>query len=377
MARRRKGARVLGPYREQYRGRVQYRVVQIDHAGERTTHFAASPREAKLLVKACWIDLGIPNPDETSVEDACLQFIKHKLDNDAWGKRSLQRGRADLAFFRAEAPHAPIQMVNVQWLRGFIKRMKKAGNALGYQKTRFFMVCEFLGWCVRRGWLKDHPADFLDREDRPWVGKRARRLMGRGKPQLRNKAEVRRYLRAASALAEASDRVTTQLPLLTGMRSGEVLHLQAADIDFEDDRIWIRDVEIDDDGDEGWSVKTASSRRSVSLPTTLRGDLEALCAGKAPEQLLFESNRNGGGKPWADAWLRRRVKAVCEAAGTRVVPTHGLRGTYMTLLAEEARVQVADIAAVVGHADRGGTARRHYIGASAHQPALKVIDGGR
>ena len=259
---------------------------------------------------------------------------------------------------------------------GFIAKMKLAGNALGYQKTRYFTICEFLGWCVRRGWLKDHPDDFLDAEDKPWRGKRAQRLMGRGKPQLRNKAEMRRYLETASELPETVDRIVTQLPLLTGMRSGEVLHLQAADIDFEDDRIWVRDLEGGEGTNEGWSVKTANSRRSVTLPPTLVRDLEELCAGMTPEALLFESSREPG-RPWGEAWLRRRVKRVCEASGTKLVPPHGLRGTYMSALADQARTAVADIATVVGHADRGATARRHYIGVPAHQPALQVIRGGR
>jgi len=344
----------------------------VDHQGQRTTHFAPTKREANVVVKACWIDLGIPDPNYTSVEQACLAFIAHKLDNDAWGKRTLARARTDLKFFREQAPNAPIQVVNAHWLEGFIKRMKKAGNALAYQKTRYYAVCEFLGWCVRRGWLKDHPADFLDLEDLPWRGKRARRKMGRGKPQLRNKGEMISYLQVAAALPEVADRVATQLPLLTGMRPGEIMHLQAADIDFDDDCIWIRDLEDDATDDDGWSVKTATSKRTVDLPATLLADFEQLCAGKAPGQLLFESNRCPG-RPWEDKWLRRRVYDVCEAAGTRAVPPHGLRGTYTTALEKLARTQVADIAKVVGHADRGGTARRHYIGTPAHQPALRLV----
>ena len=376
MGRQKKGARVLGPYKEKYRGSVQYRVVQFDHAGERTTHFAENPRKAKLLVKACRIDLGIPDPNLTTIEQACLAFIKQKLDNDAWSKRTLSRSRADLKFFREQAPDAPIEVVNTHWLKGFIARMKKAGNALGYQRSRYFIICEFLGWCVRRSYLEVHPADFLDPEDKPWVGKRAKRKMGRGKPQLRNKSEMRRYLETAAALPKAADRIATQLPLLTGMRTGEVMHLQAADIDFEDDRIWIRDLEADDLEEDGWSVKTATSKRSVTLPPTLVADFEELCEGKTPAQLLFESNRCPG-RPWEDKWLRRRVYDVCEAAGTRPAPPHGLRGTYMTAMEQEAQTAVADIAMVVGHADRGTTARRHYMGGHRHQPALKVLKGGR
>ena len=36
-----------------------------------------------------------------------------------------------------------------------------------------------------------------------------------------------------------------------------------------------------------------------------------------------------------------------------------------------------EIGRFLGHADGGHTARRHYIGASAHEPALKLIKGVR
>lgn len=375
MGRRKKGARVLGPYKERdRRGKLFYRVVQVDHAGATTTHFAKTKRKADLLVRACAIDLGVPHDSVITVTDAIEAFEEQKRKARAWDKRTFSRTGRDLRFFAAHAPNAPIDVVNVLWLRSLLERMADAGNSLAYQKGRYFAVVEFLGWCRRRGLIRENPAELIDPLEKPWRGKRARRLMGRGKPQLRNKREAIAYLEAARKLDSAMERVAVQLPLLTNMRSGAVRHLQVGDIDFDAGRIWVRELE-DDDLDISWDPKTATSRRRVDLPEALTADLAEMCEGKDATELLFPSNRNLG-RPWDRQWLNRRVQKVCEAAGVRVVCTQGLRGTYASILADEG-YELPDIGRLLGHADGGKTAAQHYAGAPQRTRELRLIEGGR
>lgn len=54
----------------------------------------------------------------------------------------------------------------------------------------------------------------------------------------------------------------------------------------------------------------------------------------------------------------------------RLTTGDGLKDTYTSLLTALAQVSPAEIARLVGYADHGQTAKRHYIGAPAHQPAL-------
>lgn len=375
MGRRKKGARVLGPYKERDRkGRLFFRAVQIDHEGASTTHFANTQREADLLVRACAIDLGVPHDSITTVTDAIEAFEEQKRKAGAWEKTTFSRTGRDLRYFAAKAPKAPIEVVNVLWLRSMLERMREAKYALAYQKSRYFAVAEFLGWCRRRRFIADDPSELIDPDEKPWRGKRAKRLMGRGKPQLRNKAEAIAYLRAAATLDTAHERVAVQLPLLCNVRSGEVLHLQVADVDFDAGRIWVREFEDAADHDDAWNPKTAASRRRVDLPDALRADLTYMCANKTPTALLFESNRNPG-RPWGGEWLNCRVKKVCKLADVRVVCTHGLRGTYTSILADDG-VELPDIARLLGHNDGGQTAARHYVGASARVAALRLVVGG-
>lgn len=206
---------------------------------------------------------------------------------------------------------------------------------------------------------------------------------------MRNLHEVGAYLGAAAVMRDPADRVAASLPVLTGMASGEVLNLRVGAVDFDARRIWVRS---DDAGDGDWSVKTGNRERTLDLPDALEGDLLALVADKAPTAYVFPRNprfafgeRGVDGLPHGRHWLADLVRRVCEAAGVRVVPPHGLRGTHTSMrlaLATRRISQIGDadtlaaIARDLGHADDGETARRHYKGAPEHVPALRMVIGG-
>lgn len=373
MGRQKQGARVLGPYREEYGDGPVWRVVQVEASGTRTAHYARSEREANQLVKACWLDLGIPLNREFSITDAIDGWLKQKKETESWGKRTFERTAADVRFFAAANPDAPMKGVNVQWVQKYLERLSHL--ALASRQSRYHAVAEFLSWAVRKGHLSRNPCDLIDPVELPWRGKRARRKLGRGKPQLRNVGEVEKYLAAAATLPKTLERVAAVLPVLCGLRSGEVRHVRVADCDFGAGRIWIRDIEGDDEDEvEGWDVKSAAGRRTVDLPEHLAHDFAALVDGKRPEDFVFGSNRRPG-EARERKWLNRLVQRVCEKAEVRVICAHGLRDTHTSILAELGQRSAADIARLVGHADQGKTAKKHYIGTPEHRPALRLVAG--
>ena len=172
------------------------------------------------------------------------------------------------------------------------------------------------------------------------------------------------FLKAALELQTAVRRVASQLPLRCGLSSGEVLHLTALHVDPVGDQLWIGDAE-----DGSWDVKTASRRRSAPIPSRLRADVEELAAGGG---YLFAQP---DGSPRSRTWLLKLVKLVCRTADVRVVSPHGLRDTYSSLLRARQRRSLADIGDVLGHADGGRTAARHYVGAPESRPELTIISG--
>jgi len=328
-------------------------------------------------MQAAYLTLGIPDPSITTVTGAVEEFIGHKRRLDFWGPRTIERSGSDLYYFAKGQPKAPIEAIDVDYVRAFLERMREDDYALASQATRYHMVAEFLRWCVCREYLQRSPCERIDRSEKAWVGRRARRRRNRGKPQLANLSEVKKYLAEAGRLERAEQRVAAMLPLLCGLRSGAVRHLQVRDVDFDAGRIWIRDTRASDNVQRiSWSVKTAAGVRTVDLPEMLATDLCALCEGRPPATFLFASKWNDGA-PYERRWISRMVKQVCRDAGVQITTAHGLRNTYASVQAEHGRLSAADIGKLIGHADGGQTARRHYIGVAEHKPVLKLVSGGK
>lgn len=159
------------------------------------------------------------------------------------------------------------------------------------QRSYFLALKRASTWWHRHHYTgKDLVADFIvHRPDPlPWATKAGARLNHKGKAQLRNLGEARWYLDAALARKTAEERVAAALPILTGIASGELRHIQAGAVDFDPGAIHIRSQEAEV-GDVGWCVKTSSRTRSVTIPGCLRDDLAALVDGLAPTTFVFRS----------------------------------------------------------------------------------------
>lgn len=314
------------------------------------------------------------NARELSVAGAIAVFIGQKLRQEAWAPETTERMRDDLHFFAETVGYArDVRSLVRDDVRRYLKRMERTGIALGSQRSRFASVHGWMHWLACEELLQENPAGLIHALQKPWAGKRARRRMGRGKPQLAGSADARLYLEAALQHDSAEERTAAALPLLCGLRSGEVRHLRVGDIDAELGAIWIRGDDAVDAG--GWDVKTASSVRTVPIPDELRDDLVELCADKVARDPIFRSRRSSSGL-YEAAWLRRLVQRTCRAAGVKVVSPHGLRGTFVSICAALGRLSAPDIAQLVGHADNGATLRRSYLGSAEHRPALKLVVGG-
>lgn len=125
----------------------------------------------------------------------------------------------------------------------------------------------------------------------------------------------------------------------------------------------------DADDETRWNVKTANRARSVELPGRLEDDLRTLCEGDV-DALMFQQQ---DGRPRTATWLHGLVHRVCESAGGNVVPPHGLRATYSSILHELYGKTFPEVGDALGHTPDGGkTAQRHYIGSSQQRPSLQL-----
>jgi integrase len=134
----------------------------------------------------------------------------------------------------------------------------------------------------------------------------------------------------------------------SGMRQGEIIALEWADIDFETGVVTI--TRSARGGQKGGvrvkEVKTKASRRRIKLT---RRTLEALAVlwSKRKGQLVFPNRR---GKHLLKSSLRKSFKLILRKAGLPEVRFHDLRHTHATLALLKTK-NIKAVSARLGHAD--------------------------
>lgn len=162
-----------------------------------------------------------------------------------------------------------------------------------------------------------------------------------------------RELNALLAAAPPEERLLVEVLLCSGMRNGEVAHLQASDVDFDSSIIRIRIK-------ENWQPK-GGKERDVALPQWLTKKLSEHAAGKKPEDLLFPNT-----KGTVDRNLLRVVKRVAGRAGLRGrVDVHKFRSTSICQRLRSGW-SLQDTMSAAGHSDLA-TVKRYLAVASRDQ----------
>lgn len=217
----------------------------------------------------------------------------------------------------------------------------------------------FFNWLVKREVIGASPlraVEFLPPAGRP------------GK-ELYTQREV---LAILAACGDDRMRLMVALAVTAGMRLGEILNLTIAEVDFEQQKIWIQKKE-DTAGTWLWDLKDHESRpvpiceMTEKLLVHVMAELPAgqpyLClAATRYQRLIARKNRSGLSYKVRKCPVNnfhRDFRAVCNKAGVRYKQFHALRGTCLTALLEHDQ-QLADVSRIAGHSSSGVTIK-HYI----------------
>lgn len=345
---RRKGTRVLGPYRDKERG--DWRVVIIDDGEEgsaRTSERFASETEAHARIAELEERLKLEGP--ITVEEALTEYEGWQR---ARGKKEgsiATTGQRLRGLLCEDGPDRSLARVRSTAASGYAALAARVSvdthrNALGEART-------FGAWCLKRGYLRCNPWAEVEA-----VGKRSA-----GKLQLRVD-EARKWMAKAVELAEQGDEgaVAAMMTLMLGFGASEVSNRVGRDVDDGGALLWI---------DRG---KTAYRKRVVEVPGMLAGYLDRMARRLgAPTDRLFAHDRH---------WVREQVKRICRLAGVPEVGAHSMRGAHASF-AMQAGASSQLVASALGHASPAVTLK-HYAepGAVADgqsRATMRVLAGGK
>ena len=281
MGRRRKGARIVGPFWDEKR--KAWRVIGHAEDGTRADGCGQTEDEAQEIADRFREELRLEGP--ITVGEALEAYEKHlRAKGNKPGSiattmqrlrsivgtresrlldaaRSTQERYATLVA-RARAAH-PTKAVGGSTDERRIA-VDTHRNALGETRT-------FGKWCVKQGYLSRNPWAEVE-----GVGKRRR-----GKLQLRVD-EARTWLKKALELAEQGDdgAVAAMMTLLLGLRASEVIKRVGRDVDSQGTLLWID------------CSKTPAGRRVVEVPGVLHQNLVQLAEVAGTVLPLFRPDRH-------------------------------------------------------------------------------------
>jgi len=184
---------------------------------------------------------------------------------------------------------------------------------------------------VKRGYLKQNPFDGVKRLREP---ERPIRVL--------TTDEIERLLAAAPSLRW---KALIYLALTTGMRLGELTHLEWDDVDLASGVVTVQNK-------SGWQTKSGKIRHLALTEQAIEmlGKLKARAKGNT----VFETR---DGRPMANN-IQRQFRAIVGRAGIRHCTMHDLRRTFVSYLAM-AGINEAIVQKLAGHASIT-TTLRHY-----------------
>ncbi len=186
----------------------------------------------------------------------------------------------------------------------------------------------FFRWCIKHNLLFLNPAETVE----------LFRLPKKNYPKFMTAPELDAFFKAAN---EYEQRVFSIL-LLTGMRKGEIEHLEWSDVRLDLGLIFISEK-------EDWQPKT--NERLIPISPALQQVLVAHYADRRSDRFVI-SNTVGN----RETHLLEKVKKICRKAGIKpaAATVHALRHSFGAHL-RMAGVPLANIADLMGHADLSTT----------------------
>ena len=314
-------------------------------AGDRQVYSYASEQEGKAKREAVARQIREEQRAAQALtwRQAIDEFCTYLQEERGCGERSVDTARGRLRrFFAGLDEPARLSLGEGDELYKVLRKRKvRSGEPISVQEHRLCLrVAKQLGkWMVSEKHWRDNPLLQVEPIGKPKRGEES-------KPQL-SRDELRTLVSKALDLGERGDAgaAATLCCGLLGLRASTVVDRLRRHLD-----------------DGGRTLTARAKGRTVDLSLVgqdgeqerimqrLRRVLQLQARGKLPEAPLI----GAGHDRW---WVRRAVQRLCEEAGVRVVPPHGLRGT-VTSVGRQLQIAPALLAGALGHSE--AVQERHY-----------------
>jgi integrase len=305
-------------YFDRHKGRWVAKVVRKDLTAKAS---APSREEAEALLPLLEAQIGLRAPEWT-LEDAFQEMLRGPLKEltkahyqELWDRYFLPWGRWKLSDLTPQDASRVLEQAE-----GTRTRLKV--YALGH---RLFQLAQ------RRGLSVENP---FQRVPRP--------SYQAPKPRLWTLEEIQRFLQALQG--HRYEALFTLL-LLTGMRLGEALALDWAQVDLTRGQITVSRTLTKRRGSWFWSTpKTQAGFRTLPLPKAAQEALRSL--GPKPSGLVFQER----GEPipyWRPAHC---LRYLCRRAEVPRLSPHQLRHLHASLLLQHG-LTIPEVSAHLGHAN--------------------------
>jgi integrase len=359
VARKRRGDRVLGPYRNIGTGGRpdRWRAIIVGEDGSKRHRDFSTEAQAREYIAAARAELqataGI------TFGQALQEYEQHLV---AKGNKPRSIATTMLVLGRMFRPEdgslsALRTEADGQRLYDELRNRKdeKTGDLLYAVDSHRNTLAEsktFLRWCLVKKYIKTNVLET--------VQGMGRRKKGADASQLRID-EARRWTSAAIRSAQEKrdeGAIAALVALLMGLRASEIVNRTVRDVDNRGTLLWIPDS------------KTPAGKRTIEIPDPLRPFLRRQAAGKPAEHLLFGK----GLKPRDRNWVRKSVKRICRLAGIPEQTAHALRRSHSTLAVEAGATSHA-VTRALGH-EAFSTTTDSYVrrGTVDRVKARQVVD---
>ncbi|MCW2992905.1 MAG: site-specific integrase [Conexibacter sp.] len=326
-----------------------------------------------------------PSSDERRTVDDATDSLRRKLKIEGCrtsylqGTESMQR-----VHISPRIGSTPVDRVTRSQVEAVAVEMLEAGLAPKSVRNVITFLHSVFEHAIDKGWAAENP---VRRATRP-----KRRRAGDANPDLQflTVAELKRVLavipdevvhrepaptrrgRGGPAPPVPPDvlgpvlRVVILVAALTGLRQSELLGLRWRDVDWEAQRIRVRNTFVRGEH-SGEGKSDLSTRRSVPMADLVADALRAWRQRSnyaASDDLVFAHPETG--RPVDRTKMSSRFKQACSDAGVRVIPFKNLRHTFATRLAASGQ-PLRSIQEFLGHADSKTTQIYAHYAPSEHE----------